>query len=383
MHILHIVNGYCGSSVYKNLFTSLDILGIIQTIYVPLNSNNQKISDDHTINFSVKGSSIIYSTDRKWYHRFLYNAKISVIIKKLMHSIDINRIDLIHAHTLCLEGAVAYKIHQKHDIPYIAAVRNTDVNTYYKKLFWKRGFFEQILLKAQNIIFISPAYKKLFFEKKISNSIYDLIDEKSLIVPNGISNFFLEKRVLSKEIHKPIQIIYSGVFQKGKNIHRVIKAIDKLIIKGYDFQFTAIGIGLYNRNNNVKYVRKIKKISRSRQWIKLENSVKQSELCNVLNENDIFVMPSITETFGLVYVEALSQGLPILYSKGQGFDGFYEEGKVGYGVNSLDINDIADKIEQIVENYQKIKNKIFEVSLEQFNWSIIAEKYIRIYNNTF
>jgi len=47
-------------------------------------------------------------------------------------------------------------------------------------------------------------------------------------------------------------------------------------------------------------------------------------------------MPSITETFGLVYAEALSQGLPVLYTRGQGFDRQFEEGEVGYAVDCFD-----------------------------------------------
>ena len=55
-------------------------------------------------------------------------------------------------------------------------------------------------------------------------------------------------------------------------------------------------------------------------------------------------MPSFPETFGLVYVEAMSQGLPIIYTKGQGIDGYFEDGKVGYPVNTKDSNDIVKKL---------------------------------------
>ena len=73
---------------------------------------------------------------------------------------------------------------------------------------------------------------------------------------------------------------------------------------------------------------------------------------NELNENfikyfiesDIFVMPSRYETFGLVYVEALSQGLPVIYTRGQGFDGQIPDGEVGYSVKCNDVNEIAEKL---------------------------------------
>lgn len=56
-------------------------------------------------------------------------------------------------------------------------------------------------------------------------------------------------------------------------------------------------------------------------------------------ESDIFVMVSHSETFGLVYIEALSQGLPILYTRGQGIDGTLKE-KIGEAADSYDENSI-------------------------------------------
>ena len=52
----------------------------------------------------------------------------------------------------------------------------------------------------------------------------------------------------------------------------------------------------------------------------------RKNLIEFIGENDIFVMPSINETFGLVYAEAMSQGLPVIYTKGQGFDKQFNDG---------------------------------------------------------
>lgn len=381
MHILHIVNGYGGSEVYKNLFFALDQLGVKQTIFVPLNSNNHKRIANHTIDFCVEGSSVVYSTVRKWYHRFMYDSKISAIKKHLIDSINIKSIDLIHAHTLCLDGAVAYLLDKQFGIPYVFAIRNTDVNIYYKILFWKRNFFKKILLKASNAVFISPAYKKIFSEKIIDLNTLSQVNGKFLLIINGIDKLFLENRNLEKLIHQPVRIIYSGAFERRKNIHSIIKAIDKLISKGYIMNFTAIGLGLPNRKNDVKYINEIRQLAQTRDWIQLENSVPLKELRAAFMNSDILVMPSLTETFGLVYVEALTQGLPILYSRGQGFDGFYEDGEVGYSVDPFDIDDIADKLERVISNYQGIVDRIQKKSFDQFDWNNIAEKYVKTYNN--
>ena len=89
-------------------------------------------------------------------------------------------------------------------------------------------------------------------------------------------------------------------------------------------------------------------------------------------------MPSFTETFGLVYAEAMSQGLPVVYTRGQGFDGQFEEGFAGYSVNSNSPEEIADVIEKIIADYSTISANCISGAL-QFNWKEIAEKYYEIY----
>lgn len=95
--------------------------------------------------------------------------------------------------------------------------------------------------------------------------------------------------------------------------------------------------------------------------------------CN--SENDLFVMPSHSETFGLVYLEALSQGLPVLYTKGQGIDGVFTA-SVGEAVNSRSVSSIGDGIKKIIQKYDSYKS-IDDMS--GYSWFSIAKKYKQIY----
>ncbi len=45
---------------------------------------------------------------------------------------------------------------------------------------------------------------------------------------------------------------------------------------------------------------------------------KREQLRNIYKDADLLVLPSLLETFGLVYPEAMSQGLPVIYTRGQG-----------------------------------------------------------------
>jgi len=93
-------------------------------------------------------------------------------------------------------------------------------------------------------------------------------------------------------------------------------------------------------------------------------------------------MPSYNETFGLVYLEAMSQGLPIIYTKREGVDGYFKDGTVGYSVNPKDVNDIVKKIEMIISNYNRISKNCLGL-VEKFSWDKIAKIYYNIYKSIY
>lgn len=381
MHILHVSNSYGGTEVYTQLIRALDKLGVKQTVFVPLNPNNRNRKGNYLVRFTVPGSSIIYSTKLEQYHRYLYGLKINTIVKEVEKQVEIKNIDLIHAGLFCTDGAVAYELSKNHNLPYIVAVRNTDVNFYYKKMSWRRKYFQSILASSKKIIFISHQYKKSFLEL-LSSKVVGL-NEKSIVLPNGINSFYLENRVQKqKDIHSPVKIIYAGAINRGKNILETLKAIETLVEKGYLINYKVIGKGLKFRRVDKDYQEKICSFAAGKKWVQVLNSLPKEELRNEFNENDIFVMPSTPETFGIVYLEALSQGLPIIYANGQGFDGYYEDRNIGFGVNPKNPQEIAEKIENIIKNYDQISSNVIKLDLfNDFSWDKISENYLKLYKN--
>ena len=76
----------------------------------------------------------------------------------------------------------------------------------------------------------------------------------------------------------------------------------------------------------------------------------------------------------------MSQGLPVLYSKGQGFYKQFEEGFVGYAVNSSDPQDVAEKAEMTINNYATISKQALS-AYKKFNWKELSKKLLAIYEN--
>jgi glycosyltransferase involved in cell wall biosynthesis len=104
-----------------------------------------------------------------------------------------------------------------------------------------------------------------------------------------------------------------------------------------------------------------------------------SELIEIYSSQDISVMPSFYESFGLVYAEAMSQGLPVIYTKGQGFDGQFPEGYIGYHVDADSSQNISNGILSVVENYGEISNRCPEASkiFHRYEYQMNTNLYIK------
>lgn len=380
MHILHITNYYGGTPVYKDLFLILDSMGVKQTIYVPLNAKNHNRLGQQLIDFKTDGSKIIYSTVRKWYHVFCYRDKIRVILKDIQSKVDISQITKIHASTLCLDGAIALALKKKYAIDYVVGISNSDINVYYKKLFWERRYFNLILEESNKVVFVSPSYQKYAMEGFLKPKVVKSISQKQLMIPFGLNNYYFKNTShIYRQLHTPIRLLYVGAFLRGKNLDNLIAACDKLVKQGKEITLTLIGRGMVHRNEDPKYVASIEAIEAKKEWLILKDKVPMQELIRHFRENDIFVMPSFAESFGLVYGEALTQGLPYLCTQGQGFDGFFKEGEVGFSVNPYDVDDIAHKISEIIDRYTEITGNIRNISLtKMFSWEEIGKQYLEI-----
>ena len=114
-------------------------------------------------------------------------------------------------------------------------------------------------------------------------------------------------------------------------------------------------------------------------WITYHGKITDLDAMKSLyRANRIFAMPSKSETFGLVYVEALSQGLSVLWSQGEAIDGMFPE-TIGESVNPLNVNDIAAKLRKMMaqpESYKALPSDTFEA----FRWPAIAQQYAILYN---
>ena len=225
---------------------------------------------------------------------------------------------------------------------------------------------------ASCVIFLSPAYREHVLSTYVPASLQQCIREKSMVIPNGIDDFFLKNTPEpGNKVSVPLELLYAGEINSNKNLELTVQAAKLLREQGMEVRLTAVGDiqeekyrGLLEDTSFVSYFPRCPK----------------EEILQHLRESDIFVMPSHTETFGLVYAEAMSQGVPVLYTRGQGFDGQFPKGTVGYPVSDSDPVELAEKIRQVAENYSSLSANCL-ANVSRFDWHTIAKEYQHIYEN--
>ena len=105
------------------------------------------------------------------------------------------------------------------------------------------------------------------------------------------------------------------------------------------------------------------------------------EIRELMKDMHIFMMLSHNETFGLVYLEAITQNLPVIYTKGEGFDRYFNEGTVGYASNSKDGTELIKQTHKMIKNYACFQQQLNCLDKQQFSWEHNAERHKNIYES--
>ncbi len=357
--VLYIDGNYPLHSLHRELVSGLADLGNEMTVFVPMKGKelDGKYNSDHE-NVHIIYSDILNNLDRV----FFLN-KIRRIASEIEKNVEMSKVDCILAGTVYSDGGVAYLLHKKYKIPYSVAVRETDVTYHMKWRHYLDSFAKKVLDASTNIIFLSPSYRKYLGK-------FNCDQTKFITIPNGVNDFWFKGERIQRKIHSPLSLIFVGEICKRKNVTAVISTVSELWRSGTPTVLHIVGAG--NEEQRCRDMANQLGIADSVFFHGWQNS--KGEIKKYYDQADIFVMPSLRETFGTVYIEALSQGLPVIYTQGQGIDGYFEQGTVGYACDPHNIDEMKKAITLIGEKYESITTACI-LSSKNFQWHVIARHY--------
>lgn len=366
MRILHINCNYIGTTLHQLMIEELDKLGFENEVFVPTYDKDIAV-------IQVNSNVTVSECFRKW-DRVFFDYKQKKIIQAIEKNYDVSKFDLIHAYTLFTDGNAARVLSEKYGVPYVVAVRNTDVNTFFKKMIPLRSRGIRTMMQARHVFFLSPAYKGEVFSKYVPSDKQNAISSKTSIIPNGIDDFWFQNENEKSAGHfseDTVKLVYAGNIDHNKNIETTQAAMKLLAENGVRTHLTVVG-----RVKDEKICERVK----SDHSTTVLPPVSKDQLLPIYRAADIFVMPSFTESFGLVYAEAMSQGLPVIYSAGQGFDGQFPDGHVGYAVDPHSAESVAEGITQAISHIAELQKNVIN-SARRFCWSEIIKNYAVLYQS--
>lgn len=368
MNVLHINSNFENSSIHTNIVESMNKLdNVTGRVFYPA---SKALFEKRNGDF---GDYVDMLPCMERYHKFFFDYRAKRMALKALELYQNPVFNHILAHSLFSNGSIASELKRKLNIPYSVIVTNTDVNVYFKKFpfFRKRGI--KLLLDSSSVFFSSPAYLTDFTSKYVDRNYESAIRLKSKVVPFGIDDFWFRNAYTRSDFSKNIiKVLYVGKVNRNKNVRMLIQACDLLVNKGHKLNLTIIGNPTDWYGTQLTSQLRKGKYPYSQYYTGMDFR----SLINFYRDSNVFVMPSRTESFGLVYAEAMSQGLPVVYTEGQGFDQQFEDGLIGYSVNSSSIEAIASAILRVHENYETLSQRASSL-VNRFEWSAVASEFLR------
>ena len=149
-------------------------------------------------------------------------------------------------------------------------------------------------------------------------------------------SFILERARIGSQ-----RVVSMCRLDRTKRIDAVLHALNGLGGK-YDFQYTIIGSG-----KEEKRLRRLINRLQIRDRVTMTGYLPRKHAMELMEENDVFVMTSAPETFGLVYLEAMAKGCITVGSKGQGIDGTIVNGINGFLCEPGNVDGLRKTLETI------------------------------------
>jgi teichuronic acid biosynthesis glycosyltransferase TuaC len=277
---------------------------------------------------------------------------------KLRRIVKENKIDVIHAHNLLADVAIAFELAKDQKLPYVVTIR-------------KIGLLDSLGKHIRKYLSGASAL--------IALGMY----EKALCAPfNKVSHLIshgIDKRFLTQEKQfstgKTLKIVTVARLLDWKFIHHVLYALDEI---KEDFTYDIYGDGPYE--NTLKAIVAKSSIADK---VTFHGYIDYNEMPQTLAKYDLFVLPSYRELFGRVYIEAMACGLPIICAKTTGMDGYITIGEQGFVVDHTNVAELKGLIQKFITDptLKATMGKKAQEFAKNFSWDLVIEKLDNVYRS--
>lgn len=236
-----------------------------------------------------------------------------------------------------------------------------------------------------------------FYERKLLLKRYEECNNSFIAISKHTQNYFIEN--LPKQFHpriylqhnaihfqrfhaaycsrksKPLKLINVGTFVAKKNQAFLVEIVQALVQKNVPVHLTMLGEGALRKTVE----QKIKTLGLS-EYITMPGNVEN--VPEYLKDANIYVHSATYEPFGLVLIEAMAAGLPVVSLDGGGNRDIMENGKNGYLISDQNAEKFANTILTIADNentYEQMSKYSVEFA-QKFDIKNYVDKLLVLYD---
>ena len=264
--------------------------------------------------------------------------------------------------------------------PYVTMCRNllplelSEINRFFFSKEWIRLLILRVFhlysyKNAYNIIFLN-SYCKSIVERELNIS----IKKNYSIIPHGLNKNYFRNFIKSKSItpdfNNPLKLIFVSTINLYKHQWSLVRIIDELNQNGFYIELTLVGD---SQPDAMKLLKSELSVLKSPHYIKYLGQIEYKELEKYYQDSDIFIFSSSCETFGMVILEAMACGLPILCSNYSSMPSTFENVPIYF--NPFKDQSIKDAI-KLVYNNPILQKSLSKKSIEltnNFSWEITSK----------
>ena len=309
---------------------------------------------------------------------FVFNHFMEKKIATLSREVDF---DVIHVHDwlTALAGISSKYFLNK---PLVSTVHSMEIGRsqglHNSDSFLIDGIEWWMTYEAKHVIACSNSVKR-----ELENH-FHLPSGKITVIPNGveIGKFEIDvnrenvKRLYGIEPHERV-VLFVGRLVPQKGVDSLIKAIPLIASRHRNVKFLISGDG-WSRG----YLEDLAKRTGFGNRIRFLGFIPDSELPKLIASADVLVVPSIYEPFGIVALEGMAAGTPVVAANVGGLAEIIEHEKTGVLVYPGNPESIAWGVNRVLSDpgfsrwiTENAKNKVKEV----YSWNAIAEKTVALY----
>ncbi|MDT3686036.1 MAG: glycosyltransferase [Pseudorhodoplanes sp.] len=261
--------------------------------------------------------------------------------------------DLIHGHKFSVEGLVAADVAENARRPFICSLwGDTDIKIFEYKPGLRRRYRE-IAANAELMLPAAPWTADYF--SRVLNQPKDKMPVLPVITAG-------DKVIRPEPSYSPRLV---SVFHLDSWKRKGLDILAKAAVEAAgDIPGLTLDIYGTGRDASINAVSEILRRAGAIKIVRLMGQAPHNQVQHLMNGYTAFVMAPRRETYGMVHVEAVLAGLPILWSQDRGIDGLFGDHPIGYRANPESVEDVARGLRFLVANERPLKATIARLQQE-------------------